>query len=53
VLLAFTSLLILRLSQGRRPPCACFGAWSAKPIGWRDVARNTAFLALASLIILH
>ena len=27
VLLAFTTLLVVRLSQGRRPPCACFGAF--------------------------
>jgi uncharacterized membrane protein YphA (DoxX/SURF4 family) len=53
VLLAFTSLLVLRLSQGRRPPCACFGQWSTKPIGWGDVLRNALFLALAALIILH
>lgn len=52
ILLAFTSLLVLRLSQGRRPPCACFGHWSTKPIGWGDVVRNAVFLALASLIAL-
>ena len=53
VLLAFTSLLVLRLAQGRRPPCACFGQWSTQPIGWGDVLRNAVFLALASLIALH
>jgi uncharacterized membrane protein YphA (DoxX/SURF4 family) len=53
VLLAFTSLLVLRLSQGRRPPCACFGHWSTKPIGWGDVLRNAVFVALASVIILR
>lgn len=47
MLLAFSALLVLRLSQGRRPPCACFGAWSAKPLGWKDLARNAVLLALA------
>jgi uncharacterized membrane protein YphA (DoxX/SURF4 family) len=51
MLLAFTALLVVRLAQGRRPPCACFGAWSTKPIGWSNVARNALFLALASLIV--
>lgn len=53
VLLAFTSLLVLRLSQGRRPPCACFGALTSKPIGWGTVVRNAVFLGLASVIALH
>ena len=30
LLLAFTALIALRLRQGRRPPCACFGAWSTR-----------------------
>jgi uncharacterized membrane protein YphA (DoxX/SURF4 family) len=50
MLLAFTALLVLRLSQGRRPPCACFGTWSTKPIGWTDVVRNAAFLAVAVVV---
>jgi len=52
VLLAFTMLLVVRLSQGRRPPCACFGALSSKPISWTSVIRNVAFIALAALIAL-
>jgi uncharacterized membrane protein YphA (DoxX/SURF4 family) len=51
LLAAFTALLIRRLSQGRRPPCACFGRWSTKPIGWSDVARNAAFLVLAAAVV--
>ena len=47
VLVAFTTLLVLRLRQGRRPPCACFGSLSMRPIGWRHIARNAAFVALA------
>jgi uncharacterized membrane protein YphA (DoxX/SURF4 family) len=47
LLIAFTALIAIRLGQGRRPPCTCFGAWSAKPIGPSDIARNVGFLVLA------
>ena len=50
MLLAFTTLLAVRLRQGRRPPCACFGALTAKPIAWSNVGRNAVFLALAVVI---
>jgi uncharacterized membrane protein YphA (DoxX/SURF4 family) len=46
-LVAFTAVLVRTLRQGRRPPCACFGAWSARPLGWQHVARNAAFVSLA------
>jgi uncharacterized membrane protein YphA (DoxX/SURF4 family) len=52
MLLAFTALLVMRLSQGRRPPCACFGALTSQPIGWGHVVRNAAFLALAAVVTL-
>ena len=47
MLLAFSALLLLRLSQGKRPPCACFGSWNAQPLGWRHLARNAALITLA------
>ncbi len=50
LLVAFTILLVVRLSQGRRPPCACFGALTTKPIGWGNVMRNVIFLALAGIV---
>ena len=50
LLFAFTALLVVRLRQGRRPPCACFGGWSTKPIGWSDVARNAGFIAVATAV---
>lgn len=50
LLVAFTFLLIVRLAQGRRPPCACFGTLSTKPIGWTNVVRNVVFLALAGVV---
>jgi hypothetical protein len=46
VLVVFTGLLGLRLAQGRRPPCACFGAWSAKPIGPGHLVRNVVLVAI-------
>lgn len=49
LLVGFTGLILLRLARGQHPPCACFGAWSAKPLGWGHVARNAALLALAAL----
>ena len=52
LLLAFTALLVVNLRQGRRPPCACFGAWSAKPIGAGHIARNLALIALAVIAAL-
>lgn len=47
MLVAFSALIALRLREGRRPPCACFGAWSAKPLGVGHLARNAGFAALA------
>jgi uncharacterized membrane protein YphA (DoxX/SURF4 family) len=46
VLAAFTALIARRLSEGKHPPCACFGAWSAKPLGRGHVIRNVGFMAL-------
>ena len=47
LLVAFSGLIVVRLSQGRRPPCACFGAWSATPIGASHLLRNGVLLVLA------
>jgi len=47
LLVGFTALIVRRLSQGRHPPCACFGSWSAKPLGPGHVARNVGFMVLA------
>jgi uncharacterized membrane protein YphA (DoxX/SURF4 family) len=46
LVLAFTALLVTRIAQGRRPPCACFGNLRPRPIGWSDVARNMVFVAV-------
>lgn len=47
LLTAFTTLLVVRLAQGRRPPCACFGTRSARAIGPGSVLRNVVLIALA------
>jgi uncharacterized membrane protein YphA (DoxX/SURF4 family) len=47
MLAVFTVVLVLRLAEGRRVPCACFGARSAKPIGPGAVVRNLVLIALA------
>jgi uncharacterized membrane protein YphA (DoxX/SURF4 family) len=52
LLAAFTALLVVRLSQGRRPPCACFGTLSSKPVSWASVTRNAAFIILAAVVAL-
>jgi len=46
---SFTLLLALRLAQGKRPPCACFGSLSSKPIGAEHLVRNALFICLALL----
>ena len=50
-LLAFTVVIILRLRDGSRPPCACFGSRSKRPLGRRQVARNVILLAVALIAV--
>jgi uncharacterized membrane protein YphA (DoxX/SURF4 family) len=49
LLVTFTALIWARLREGKHPPCACFGAWSAKPLGPGHLARNAVLIALAVL----
>ncbi len=51
VLVVFTVLLIGQLARGHRPPCACFGAWSVKPLGLGHVVRNMALIGLGMLAL--
>lgn len=51
VLVAFTALIVRRLAEGRHPPCACFGAWSSKPLGAGHVVRNAGFVLLGVLAL--
>jgi uncharacterized membrane protein YphA (DoxX/SURF4 family) len=43
---AFTVLIGVRLAQGRRPPCACFGRLSGRRIGPGTLVRNGVLIAL-------
>jgi hypothetical protein len=47
MLAAFTALLAAKLAQGERPPCACFGSFTAAPIGPANVVRNLVLMAVA------
>lgn len=52
LLAAFTVLIAVNLSRGRRPSCACFGALSAEAaISGRTLVRNGVLLA-ASMTVL-
>ena len=51
LLTAFTGLLGMHLWRDNRPPCACFGGASQRPIGARDIARNIFLLALVFVAI--
>lgn len=52
LLIAFTALIGAHLAAGRHPPCACFGAWSAKPLGPTHLLRNGVLIALAAVAVL-
>lgn len=52
MIMSFTGLIIANLSAGRRPVCACFGTWSARPLGWSHIARNGILALLAVISIL-
>lgn len=47
MLVAFSAVIARTLAQGHRPACACFGAWSSRPIGASSLARNALLAALA------
>lgn len=51
LLVAFTVLLSKHLRSGHRPPCACFGGASQRPIGARDVVRNVSLLVVVVIAI--
>jgi uncharacterized membrane protein YphA (DoxX/SURF4 family) len=51
LLIAFTVLLSARLARGERPPCACFGRLSTRPISWWSVVRNLVLVGLAVAVV--
>lgn len=52
MLVLFSVVIARQLVDGRHPPCACFGAWSQKPIGEGHLARNAGLFVLALVAIL-
>jgi hypothetical protein len=51
LLVIFTGLIARLLAQGEHPPCACFGAWSAKPLGIGHLVRNALLIVAAVIAI--
>jgi uncharacterized membrane protein YphA (DoxX/SURF4 family) len=51
VLAAMTALVVRRLARHEHPPCACFGAWAAKPLGPGHLVRNGVLMLLAVIAI--
>lgn len=52
LLAAFTAFVIVKLARGERPPCACFGRLSTRPIGPWTVVRNLGLLVLVLIAAL-
>lgn len=51
MLVVFTVVIGLRLLDGTRPPCACFGLRSSRPLGAYHVVRNLVLSVLALITI--
>ncbi|MEM8618785.1 MAG: MauE/DoxX family redox-associated membrane protein [Actinomycetota bacterium] len=47
VLAVFTVLIARQLRRPDRPPCACFGSWSTRPLSSGDIVRNVVLMAVA------
>jgi hypothetical protein len=52
LLVAFSVAIARQLVDGRHPPCACFGAWSHRPLGEGHLLRNAVLIVLALIAIL-
>lgn len=53
LLVIFSAALIrvLRRPPSERPACACFGRWSAKPVGAGSLLRNAVLAGLAVVAV--
>ena len=51
LLFSYTVLILIRLRDGSRPPCACFGSRSTRPLGAYHVLRNLGLMALGIVAI--
>jgi uncharacterized membrane protein YphA (DoxX/SURF4 family) len=52
LLVVFSVAIARQLVDGRHPPCACFGAWSQRPVGEGHLLRNAALILLAVVAII-
>lgn len=52
LLVAFSVAIARQLVDGRHPPCACFGAWSQRPLGEGHLLRNAALIVVALVALL-
>ncbi|MGA9278005.1 DoxX family protein [Ilumatobacter sp.] len=48
-LVVFTWFIARRMLDGTRPPCACFGSRSTRPLGRRHLLRNGGLIVVAAL----
>lgn len=48
-LVVFTWFLARRMLDGTRPPCACFGSRSTRPLGRRHLVRNAGLILVAAV----
>ncbi len=46
LLVAFSVVIGRQLVHGRHPPCACFGAWSTRPLSDVHLARNAGLIVI-------
>jgi peroxiredoxin len=51
LLLLFVVGIVINLARGRKPDCHCFGQLHSAPAGWKTLARNGFFAALAGFIV--
>jgi thiol-disulfide isomerase/thioredoxin len=51
LLLVFIIGIGVTLARGKAPDCHCFGKLSAGPIGFKTIARNAVFCAIAGVIV--
>lgn len=50
-LAGFSAVVVVSLARGRAVECHCFGRLSSAPMGWRTLARNGCFAALAASVL--
>ncbi|MET0143798.1 MAG: MauE/DoxX family redox-associated membrane protein [Ilumatobacteraceae bacterium] len=47
LLVVFSVVVARQLVEGRHPPCACFGAWSTRPLAESHLLANVALIGIA------